>query len=72
MSKHSILNYPLLDDADEILTFPQWCSINKLSERTGRRVLDAPGGPTLTMLSKRRIGISRRANREWQASREQS
>jgi hypothetical protein len=57
-------------DPDEILTFKEWVQLNKLSERTGRRVLKAPGGPTVTLLSKRRFGISRRANLAWQKSRE--
>jgi hypothetical protein len=64
--------HALLNDADEILTFKQWIALNKLSDRTGRRILKAPGGPTVTLLSRRRFGISRRANRDWQASRERA
>ena len=64
--------YTLVDDPDEIFTFKQWVKINKLSERTGRRILSAPGGPTVTLLSARRFGISRRANRAWQESRKRA
>lgn len=65
--KHT--DYPLLNDDDEVLTFPQWIALNKISDRTGRRIIKAPGGPKITYLSKRRIGITRRHNRQWQASR---
>jgi hypothetical protein len=58
------------DDPDSILTFREWCRLNRLGERTGRRILKEPGGPTVTQLSAQRIGISRRNNRAWQASRE--
>jgi hypothetical protein len=64
--------FPILitaDDPDGILTFSEWCRLNRLGERTGRRILKEPGGPTVTQLSAKRIGISRRANRAWQASR---
>ena len=61
--------YSLVDDPDEIFTFKQWAAINKISERNGRRIISAPGGPTVTMLSARRFGISRRHNRAWQESR---
>jgi hypothetical protein len=60
----------MLIDDDRVLTFKEWCALNGFSERTGRRILDAPGGPTITNLSARRIGISVRNNRKWQASRE--
>ena len=64
------LTRQLTTDPDEVLTFQEWIELNKLSDRTGRRILKAPGGPTITYLSKRRIGITRRANREWQTSRQ--
>ena len=57
------------DDDDAVLTFREWCALNGFSLRTGRRILDAPGGPIVTMLSPRRIGITRGNNRLWQASR---
>jgi hypothetical protein len=55
---------------DQVLTFLEWCRLNRISERNGRRIIAAPGGPATTMLSARRIGITIRANREWQASRQ--
>jgi hypothetical protein len=64
------LRQRLAEDDDAVLTFKEWCFINSLSERQGRRILGEPGGPTVTWLSARRQGISRRNNRIWQASRE--
>jgi hypothetical protein len=55
---------------DQVLTFVEWCKLNRISERTGRRILDGPDGPKVTMLSPRRIGITVRANRAWQQSKE--
>jgi hypothetical protein len=46
-------------DDDAILTFAEWCSLNRISQRQGRRILKAPGGPVITQLSAHRIGISR-------------
>jgi hypothetical protein len=60
------------NDDDAILTFAEWCSLNRISQRQGRRILKAPGGPVITQLSVHRIGISRRNNRAWQASRERA
>jgi hypothetical protein len=57
-------------DDDEILTFEEWCALNKISRRTGTRVLASPDGPTVTQLSAKRIGITRGNNARWQQSRE--
>jgi hypothetical protein len=63
-------NTPLnITHQDQVLTFGEWCQINRLSERTGRRIIAAPDGPTTVQLSARRIGITVRANRESQQSR---
>jgi hypothetical protein len=59
---------PLPDD-DQVLTFLEWCDVNAISKRTGQRILQSKDGPTVTMLSARRIGITRRADRVWKASR---
>ena len=65
------LDVPLTSLADDqVLSFPEWCSLNRISERTGRRLLNGPDGPTVTMLSARRVGVTVRANRAWQQSRE--
>ena len=63
------LRQQLVEDDDAVLSFKQWCAINGISERQGRRILASGNGPTVIQLSDRRIGISRRNNREWQARR---
>jgi hypothetical protein len=60
---------PHYDPDNRILSFRQWCELNCLSESTGRRILAAGTGPTVLQLSERRIGISIKANRVWQAGR---
>jgi hypothetical protein len=60
----------LLDD--QVLTLPEWRQINRLSERTARRILSDPNPkkrPKLVQLTQQRKGITVRANREWQESR---
>ena len=59
----------VLDDR-QVLTFAEWCRLNSLSERNGRRILKSGTGPKIVQLSPRRFGITVRANREWQQSRE--
>jgi hypothetical protein len=56
----------------QVLTFGEWCALNRISERNGRRILAKPGGPTVTWLSARRQGITVLANRQWQQSRERA
>ena len=63
------LRQRLVDDDDAVLTFKEWCALNGHSERQGRRILKSGNGPTVTQLSDRRIGITRRNNREWQEKR---
>jgi hypothetical protein len=57
----------LLDD--QVLTFKEWIALNNISWRTGRRILDGPDPPMVVRLSARRIGITVKANRDWQARR---
>ena len=59
------------DNDDEVLTFKEWCQLNGIGERTGRRILAGPKSkrPTITWLSERRMGITRGNNRRWQESR---
>jgi hypothetical protein len=57
-----------LDD-DKVLTFAEWCKLNRIGQRTGRRIIKSPGGPVVTQLSERRIGITVGNNRRWQAER---
>jgi hypothetical protein len=61
---------PLLDD--RCLTFNEWCALNGIGQRTGRRILKSGNGPAVVQLSDRRIGVTVRANREWQESRERA
>jgi hypothetical protein len=65
------LNESLAGHDDRVLTFLEWCSFNSFSKQTGRRVLNGEQGepPEVTLLSAKRIGITIRANREWQARR---
>ena len=59
------------ENDDEVLTFKEWCQLNGIGERTGRRVLAGPKSqrPIITWLSERRMGITRGNNRRWQESR---
>jgi ATP-dependent helicase YprA (DUF1998 family) len=57
---------------DQVLSFFEWCQLNRFSERTGRRILKGANGPKVTMLSPRRVGITVRNNRNWQQSRERT
>jgi len=60
---------PLAAQDAQVLTFGEWCELNHISERTGRRILASPDGPVVTELSTRRLGITIANNRAWQASR---
>ena len=60
-----------LDD-DKILTFAEWCALNGIGKRTGRHILTSGGGPVVTQLSERRIGITVGNNRRWQEARARS
>jgi hypothetical protein len=57
-------------DDDQVLSFAEWCALNKISRRTGTRILAGPDGPIVTQLSAHRIGITRGNNAKWQQSRE--
>jgi hypothetical protein len=53
----------------QVLTFREWCALNNISPKTGRRILKAPGAPVITMLTKKLIGITIKSDRDWKASR---
>ena len=55
-----------------VLTFGEWCALNRISPATGRRLLKSGKGPLVIRLSDRRIGISVRANAAWQAARSET
>jgi hypothetical protein len=52
---------------DQILTVNEWCALNQISVRAGRRILSGPDAPRIVQLSARRRGVTVRANREWQS-----
>jgi hypothetical protein len=56
-------------EGDKVLTFAEWCALNKIGQRTGRRIIRSGNGPVVTQLSERRIGITVGNNRRWQAAR---
>jgi len=64
------LNAPPSLSDDQVLTFAEWCALNGISPRTGRRILCGPDGPAIVWLSPRRFGIRVGANRQWQQARE--
>jgi predicted DNA-binding transcriptional regulator AlpA len=55
-----------------VMTLRQWCEVNGFSWWTGQRLIKAGQGPKILQLSPRRIGITVRANREWQQARERA
>jgi hypothetical protein len=61
-----------VDPGDRVLTFAEWCQLNRISASTGRRVIARGDGPTITRLSDRRIGITARNDREWKNRRGES
>ena len=67
--KHS-LQHSL--DEDKVLTFAEWCELNRIGKRTGRRIIRSGNGPVVTQLSARRIGITVGNNRRWQEARARS
>src|SRR5262249_43815235 len=57
----------LLDD--QVLTFAEWCLVNRFSPRQGRRILRSGNGPIVTQLSEWRVGVTVGNNRRWQETR---
>jgi predicted site-specific integrase-resolvase len=55
-----------------VMSFAEWCELNNLSRWTARRLIKAGKGPAITQISDRLIGVTVRANREWQQSRERA
>ena len=60
---------PRLDDDDVVDSIPVAAKASNLSIPTLRREIKKPGGPKVTQLSSRRIGITRRHRREGLARR---
>jgi hypothetical protein len=66
----STLDAPLnMCNDDQVMTFREWCELNRISARTGRRILNSGIGPTVTQLSSKRIGFTIGANQKWQRAR---
>jgi len=63
------LDLPPLPDDNEVLSFPDWCRLNAISTRTGRKLKADGKGPVITAISDRRIGVTKRNNRIWQVRR---
>jgi hypothetical protein len=61
--------YSHIDPDDRVLTFAEWCELNRISPATGRRIISTGAGPVVTRLSERRIGITVGANRRWRDAR---
>ena len=57
------------NEPNRVMNFRQWCELNNISTITGWRIMKAGNGPETLQLSERRIGITERANAEWQAAR---
>jgi hypothetical protein len=57
------------NDDNRVLSFRQWCILNGISTRTGRRLLASGNGPIVTQLSEKRIGVTVGNNRRWQEAR---
>ena len=73
MQRPPVLDAPLTQLSDQqVLLFIEWCRLNRISERTGRRILKSGMGPAVVELSAKRIGITVGANRDWQQSRARS
>ena len=52
-------------DLDRVISFAEWCERVNISPATGRRLIAAGKGPTVTWLSERRMGIRERHHLEW-------
>jgi hypothetical protein len=66
----STLDAPLATShPNQVLTFWEWCQLNRISTRTGRRILASGNGPVVTQLSPHRVGVTIENNARWQASR---
>jgi hypothetical protein len=73
LSNWSSLDAPLAPShPNQVLLFAEWCQFNRVSERTGRRIIAAGEGPKLTWLSSRRFGITVGNNALWQQARERA
>jgi predicted DNA-binding transcriptional regulator AlpA len=61
------LGGPLLDE--QVLTIREFAALNGVGLRTAIRIIEAADGPATVRLSARRIGVTVKSVREWQARR---
>jgi hypothetical protein len=54
---------------DRVMSFDDWCKLNRFSRSTGQRIIAAGNGPQFIQLSERRKGVTVGENRRWQKSR---
>jgi hypothetical protein len=54
---------------DRVMSFDDWCKLNRFSRSTGQRICGAGKGPRFIQLSERRKGVTVGENRRWQESR---
>jgi hypothetical protein len=54
---------------DRVMSFDDWCKLNRFSRSTGQRIIAAGNGPQFIQLSERRKGVTVGENRRWQQSR---
>jgi len=64
-----MVGFLMSDDDDRVLSLPEFSKLAGISYVTLRRLIAAGAGPTVTRLSKRRLGIRIRHAREWLDSR---
>jgi hypothetical protein len=55
---------------DQVLSVPEFAALNNISVHTAYRVLSSSNAPVTVQLSDNRLGVTRRANRDWQQSQE--
>jgi hypothetical protein len=53
----------------QVMLPEEWCQLNRISPRTGRRILASGSGPAVVQISTRRFGITVASNKAWQAQR---
>jgi hypothetical protein len=71
--KWSSLDAPLsTTHPDQVLSMHEWARLNRISVRTGRRLIARGEGPVVTKLSPKRIGVTVANNARWQQSRKRS
>jgi hypothetical protein len=63
------LRQRLAEDDDAVLTLVEWAALNGISLRVARSIIASDKGPVITRLSARRLGVSRKAHREWLETR---